>query len=55
VEWRPGEGTAALVNGKQRDVPVPGEDLFVALLKIYIGDRPTDSKMKEGLLGGSAR
>lgn len=55
VEWRPGEGTVALVNGKQREQAVPGEDLFVALLKIYIGDRPTDWKMKEGLLGGPAR
>jgi hypothetical protein len=55
VEWRPGEGTVALVNGKQREQAVPGEDLFVALLKIYIGDRPTDSKMKEGLLGALSR
>ncbi len=51
VEWRPGEGTVALVNGKQREEPVPGEDMFVALLKIYIGDKPTDDKLKAGLLG----
>jgi Chalcone isomerase-like len=55
VEWRPGEGTVALLNGKQREEAVPGEDIFVALLKIYIGDKPTDSKLKEGLLGGGSR
>ena len=55
VEWRPGEGTVALVNGKQREQPVPGEDMFIALLKIYIGDRPTDPELKEGLLGGPVR
>ncbi len=55
VEWRPGEGTVALVNGKQREEPVPGEEMFVALLKIYIGDRPTDPELKTGLLGGPVR
>ncbi len=55
VEWRPNEGTVALVNGRQREQPVPGEDLFTALLKIYIGDRPTDPELKEGLLGGRVR
>jgi hypothetical protein len=51
VEWRPAEGTTALVNGKQQGKPVPGEDIYTAMLKIYIGDRPTDDKMKAGLLG----
>lgn len=51
VEWRPGEGTVALVNGKPQGKPVPGEDIYTAMLKIYIGDRPTDDKMKAGLLG----
>jgi hypothetical protein len=55
VEWRPGEGTVALVNGKQRETPVPGEDMFVALLKIYIGERPTDAELKIGLLGGPVK
>lgn len=51
VEWRPASGMVALVNGRAVGDPVPGEDLFVAVLKIYIGDKPTDLKMKAGLLG----
>ncbi len=51
VDWRPGQGTVALLNGKVYGQPVPGEDMFTAMLKIYIGDRPTDAKMKAGLLG----
>lgn len=51
IEWRPGLGMLALVNGKTMGEPVPGEDIFVAVLKIYIGDKPTDTGMKAGLLG----
>ncbi len=51
VEWRPTQGTVALVNGKPQGPPVPGEEMFIAMLKIYIGDRPTDARMKAGLLG----
>ncbi len=51
VEWRPAQGTVAMVNGKPFGQPVPGEDMFTAMLKIYIGDRPTDAKLKAGLLG----
>ncbi len=54
VDWRPGQGTVALVNGKQFGQPVPGEDMYLAMLKIYIGDKPTDLKMKSGLLGAPA-
>lgn len=51
VDWRPGLGTVAVVNGKDVGRAVAGEDLFVAMLKIYLGDRPTDEPMKSGLLG----
>lgn len=51
VEFRPAQGTVALVNGKVVGKPVPGEDMFAAMLKIYLGERPTDAKLKAGLLG----
>jgi hypothetical protein len=51
VEWRPGAGTVALVNGKAAGEAVPGEEVFLAILKIYIGDKPTDPVMKAALLG----
>lgn len=52
VEFRPDEGMVAMVNGRAYGEPVPGVDLFNAMLLIYIGDRPTDEQMKVGLLGG---
>ena len=30
---------------------LPGEDLYAGLLKIFIGTRPVDTKLKAGLLG----
>jgi hypothetical protein len=51
VEWRPGAGTVIMVNGKAVGEPVPGDDIFLAVLKIYIGDKPTDDVMKPALLG----
>jgi Chalcone isomerase-like len=32
---------------------VPGEDLYAAVLKIFVGEHPVDKKMKVGLLGGA--
>lgn len=55
VEWRPNNGMVAVVNGRTVGEPVPGEDLFLAMLKIYIGDKPTDIKMKAGLLGQAGK
>jgi Chalcone isomerase-like len=51
LDWRPGVGLVAQVNTKPIGSPLPGEELYLALLKIYIGDKPTDVAMKAGLLG----
>jgi hypothetical protein len=51
LDWRPGVGLVAQVNNKPIGNPIPGEELYLALLKIYIGDKPTDVAMKAGLLG----
>ncbi len=51
LDWRPGAGLVAQVNNKPIGSPLPGEELYLALLKIYIGDKPTDAAMKAGLLG----
>jgi hypothetical protein len=51
LDWLPGVGLVALVNNKPIGSPIPGDELYLALMKIYIGDKPTDNVMKAGLLG----
>lgn len=52
LDWLPGRGLQFSYNGRKHGEPIPGEDLFNALLLIFIGERPVDPEMKIGLLGG---
>jgi hypothetical protein len=52
LDWLPGRGLQLSLNGKPRGAPIPGEDLYAALLRIFVGERPADPEMKIGLLGG---
>jgi hypothetical protein len=52
LDFIPGVGLQLSINGKPRGEPLPGEDLYAALLRIFLGDRPTDPELKLGLLGG---
>lgn len=52
LDFVPEVGVQLLRNGKPVGGPVQGEDLFRAILKIFIGERPVDQRMKEGLLRG---
>jgi len=54
LDWLPGEGLAMRVNGKPVGAPVPGADLYAAMLNIFVGDRPVDAKMKAGMLGAAS-
>jgi hypothetical protein len=51
LDYAPGAGLSMRVNGKPFGAPVPGADLYAALLDIFVGDRPVDAKMKAGMLG----
>lgn len=53
LDYRPGPGVVFSHNGRALLEPVPGEDLFPALLKIFIGEQAIDPEMKTGLLGGT--
>jgi len=53
LDWLPGRGLLFTYNGIVRGEPIPGLDLYTALLKIFVGDKPVDAKLKIGLLGGS--
>jgi Chalcone isomerase-like len=52
LDWLPGQGLAFAYNGRLLAPPIPGADLYAALLRIFIGQRPVDPEMKVGLLGG---
>ena len=52
LDWLPQQGLRLTLNGRQRGEPIPGEDLYAALLRIFVGERPVDKEMKIGLLGG---
>ncbi len=54
LDFLPGRGLLFSVNGKPRGEAIPGADLYEALLRIFLGDKPVDSKLKAGLLGAPA-
>lgn len=52
LDWLPDRGLQFALNGQARGAPIPGDDLYAALLRIFIGDKPVDAELKIGLLGG---
>jgi hypothetical protein len=50
-EFTPEAGTRVIVNGQPRGDPIPGEDFFTAVLRIWLGSRPADAELKRGMLG----
>ena len=51
IDFAPGQGTRINVNGEDRLV-IPGDDFFGALLRIWIGKRPVDGRLRDAMLGG---
>jgi hypothetical protein len=51
LDFLPGRGLVMSVNGKAQGEPIPGDDLYAALLRIFLGDKPSDPELKSGLLG----
>ena len=51
LDFAPGVGLTMTLNGRPVGAPVPGADLYAALLDIFVGERPVDAKMKAGMLG----
>ena len=54
LDYTPAAGLTMAVNGKPYGTPVPGADLYAALLNIFVGERPVDAKMKAGMLGAAS-
>ncbi len=53
LDYVPAAGLTMTLNGKPCGAPVPGADLYAALLRIFVGDWPVDAKMKAGMLGAA--
>lgn len=52
LDYVPDKGVSLRYNDKPVGNTLPGEDLYRAVLKIFVGEQPVDRKMKEGLLRG---
>lgn len=51
IDFVPEKGTTLVVNGKQYGDAVPGADLYTAFLKVFLGAKVSDDRLKAGLLG----
>jgi hypothetical protein len=51
LDWVPAAGTQVTVEGKPAGAPIPGEDFYRALLRIWLGDKPVQDDLKKALLG----
>jgi hypothetical protein len=42
------------VSGEKKGEDIAGEDFYQAVLRIWLGDKPVQGDLKEGLLGKAA-
>jgi hypothetical protein len=51
LDYVPDQGLILAVNGVRKGSPISGQDFYNAMLAIFVGDDPVDSKLRDGLLG----
>ena len=51
LDYLPGKGTRVTISGQAKGT-VPGADFNRALLKVWLGTKPADSRLKDAMLGG---
>lgn len=54
MDYLPGKGLVLSRNGKAAGKPVVGDDLYRAVLQIFVGEHAIDPRLKQGLLGAPA-
>lgn len=52
LDYLPGSGTRITVNGQEK-ITIKGEDFFRAMLRIWIGKKPVDGRLRDAMLGGA--
>ena len=50
-EFTPRDGTRLILNGTTHGANIPGEDFFLAVLAVWLGDKPAHEDLKRGMLG----
>ena len=50
LNFTPGSGTSVVFNGARRGADISGDDFFPALMRIWLGNPPVDSDLKNALL-----
>lgn len=53
MDFVPGKGTTFYILGKPQGEPVGDDEFFAMVLRIWVGDSPADSMLKDALLGQS--
>lgn len=53
LDYLPGTGTKITVNGEEK-ITISGEDFYRALLRIWIGAKPVDGRLRDAMLGGGS-
>lgn len=52
VDWVPNVGAQVFVDGKATGDVIKEPEFYTALLRIWLGEKPADDKLKTALLGG---
>lgn len=50
TDWIPGTGTQCYLNGKKIGSVIPDQLFYNSVLRIWLGDKPADSTLKDRLL-----
>ena len=53
LDYLPDKGSQVIMNGQPVGKAVPGQELYRALLRIWLGHRPVDPDLKRALLAGA--
>ncbi len=51
LDYLPETGTRIAINGQTKGT-IPGAEFYAALLRVWLGEEPADSDLKEAMLGG---
>ena len=51
MEYVPGKGTTFYILGKPQGAPVGDDEFFQMVMKIWVGESPADSQLRDSLLG----
>ncbi len=54
-DWIPERGTVLTIGGQVKGKDIPGEDFYAGLLKVWLGEDPAQSDLKQALLGKAAQ